>query len=228
MDQGGVFYARHQGFTLIEVLVAMMIMAILAVLAWQGIDGIVRSRDVSEARMNQTLRLNTVLAQWEQDLASIQESPAAPAIGFDGVTLRLIRRTNEGLQLVVWSLRASQTPGQYDLLRWASPSTVNGQDLQNIWLRSPEFVGSEPGQLRTLSGLSEWQVYFFRGNGWSNAQSSGDAQTHSAAAPIQPPPGLRFEELPSGVRLVATFAPGAGILQGTLTRDIALGPTWRP
>lgn len=227
MCQRGIFPTRHQGFTLVEVLVAMMIMAILAVLAWQGVDGIVRSRDASQARMDQTLRLNTVLAQWEQDLASIQEIPAAPAISFDGITLRLIRRTGEGLQWVAWSLRTTDVPGQYHLLRWASPSIVNGQDLHNLWLRSQQLMGSEPGQLRTLSGLSQWQVYFFRGNSWSNAQSSGDVQANLGGAPGQSPAGSRFEDLPSGVRLVLTFAPGRG-LQGTLTRDIALGPIWRP
>uniref|UniRef100_UPI00355A8090 PulJ/GspJ family protein n=1 Tax=Piscinibacter sp. TaxID=1903157 RepID=UPI00355A8090 len=68
------------GFTLVEVLVAMMIMAILAVMAWQGVDGIVRTRDFSQARLEQTLRLNTVIAQWEQDLASLQDSNTTPPL----------------------------------------------------------------------------------------------------------------------------------------------------
>ena len=65
-----------RGFTLVEVLVALMIMAILAGMTWQGVAGIVRTRDASEARMQQTLRLNTVVAQWEHDLAALQETPS--------------------------------------------------------------------------------------------------------------------------------------------------------
>ena len=49
-------------------------MAIMAAMAWQGVDGIVRARDASQARLEQTLRLNTVIAQWEQDLASLQDT----------------------------------------------------------------------------------------------------------------------------------------------------------
>lgn len=216
--------AHHSGFTLVEVLVALMVMALLAIMSWQGVDGIVRSRDISQARLDQTLRLNTVMAQWEQDLGSIQESPASPALSFDGITLRLIRRTDTGLQLVTWSLRPGDTPEQQRLLRWTSPSLTNSQDLQDMWARSQQFVGSEPGQLGTLNGVSQWQIYFYRGNGWSNAQSSGDVVQPGVDAPA---PSLRREELPTGVRLVLSFSPGSG-LGGTLTRDVALGPVWRP
>lgn len=222
------------GFTLIEVLVAMTIMSLLAIMAWQGVDSIVRTRDFSQSRLDQTLRLNSVLAQWEQDLTSIQETrvpeqsrgsqnPSTvtlPALSFDGNTLRLIRKTNLGLQWVNWSLRAGSVPGEQQLLRWASNPTSSLNDLADQGTRSLQFVGTEPDQLRTLSGVSDWEIYFYRGNGWSNAQSSGDF--------IAPGSGFEgaAESLPQGVRLVITFAQGSG-LNGVLTRDIAMGPTWR-
>ncbi|MGZ5275798.1 MAG: PulJ/GspJ family protein, partial [Caldimonas sp.] len=80
------------GFTLVEVLVAMVVMAIMSLMAWQGVDGIVRARDANQGRLEQTLRLETVVSQWEQDLASVQESSAVPALTCDGQTLRLTRR----------------------------------------------------------------------------------------------------------------------------------------
>jgi general secretion pathway protein J len=57
---------RHTlcGFTLVEVLVALMVMALMATMAWQGVDGIVRTRDGSQRQLEQTLRLQTVIAQW--------------------------------------------------------------------------------------------------------------------------------------------------------------------
>jgi prepilin-type N-terminal cleavage/methylation domain-containing protein len=64
------------GFTLIEVLVAMTVMAVMAMMAWQGVDGIVRARDANQSRLEQTLRLNSVIGQWEQDLALIR-TPAS-------------------------------------------------------------------------------------------------------------------------------------------------------
>jgi len=209
-----------RGFTLVEVLVAMLIMAVLAVMAWQGVDGIVRTRDASEARLEQSLRLNTVLAQWEHDLASVQDTPAAPSFAFDGASLRLTRRADGGVQLVVWSLRPAAEGAQAggDWLRWASPATTSRMELQQAWLRSQQFQGREAGQLRTLAGVSRWQVYCYRGNGWSNCQSSADV------APPAPGAGAPARVvLPSGVRLVLDFAAGSG-MNGSLTRDIALGP----
>src|SRR3954466_151816 len=96
---------RLAGFTLIEVLVAMTIMAVMAMMAWQGIDGIVRARDASQGRLEKTLRLNSVVAQWDQDLPSIRESPAVPALPCDGSPVRLTRRAEGGLQVVAWALR---------------------------------------------------------------------------------------------------------------------------
>jgi len=206
--------ARHQGFTLIEVLVAVVIMAIMSLLAWQGVDGIVRARDSNQVRLEQTLRLETVIAQWEQDLASLQETTAVPALTCDGQTMRLTRRTEGGMQVVAWSLRPdSNSSAMWQ--RWAGPPVTTTTALQEMWLRTQQFQGSEAGQLKALTGLDEWQVYFFQGNAWANCQSSGDVVAASGVAQRQ--------ALPSGVRLVLAFAPGSG-LNGSLVRDTLLAP----
>ncbi|KNZ34143.1 MAG: general secretion pathway protein GspJ [Methylibium sp. NZG] len=210
------------GFTLVEVLVALMVMAIMAVMAWQGVDGIVRARDSNQDRLERSLRLNSVLSQWEQDLAAVQETAVVPsALSFDGASLRLVRRAPGGLQLVVWSLlpdSGSAQAGSNTWLRWAGPAVTTTGGLQDSWLRSQQFQGNEPGQLRTLTGVAQWQVYYFVGNTWSNAQSTGNVEL--------PPPGTVAPTkiaLPSGVRLVLSFAPDSG-QSGSLIRDIPLLP----
>jgi general secretion pathway protein J len=211
--------AASAGFTLVEVLVALMVMAIMAVMAWQGVDGIVRARDSNQDRLERSLRLNTVISQWEQDLASVQETAVVPSsLSFDGASLRLVRRTPGGLQLVVWSLRPDG-PGN-SWLRWAGPAVTTSGGLQESWLRSQQFQGTEAGQLRTLSGVAQWQVYFFANNAWTNAQSTGDVA--APAAPGASSVQQRFA-LPSGVRLVLNFAPDSG-LGGSLIRDTLLLP----
>lgn len=218
---GGARRLLARGFTLVEVLVAMLIMAVMAGMAWQGVDGVVRARSASQQRLEQTLRLNTVIAQWEQDLASIQDSTAVPAaLSCDGATVRMTRRTPTGLQVVAWSLQPDAA-GTSAWLRWAGTPVTTVGALQDSWLRSLQLQGGAPGQLRTLEGLSQWQVYFYRGNSWSNCQSSGDVAA-ARAAPGASAPAVR-QELPSGVRIVLGFAPGSG-LNGELTRDTLLGP----
>lgn len=208
-----------RGFTLVEVLVALLVLALMAGMAWQGVDGIVRARDASQARLEQTLRLNTVLGQWEKDLGAIQETGAVPALSFDGSTLRLTRRTPGGVQLVAWSLKPAQNGADWQ--RWAGPVVTASAPLQDSWMQSQQLLGNEPGLLRTLSGLTGWQVYFFHGNAWSNAQSS--ANLAPVPAPGASAPQVVQAALPSGVRVVLSFAPGSGV-EGTLTRDTMLSP----
>jgi general secretion pathway protein J len=203
-------HGPSRGFTLVEVLVAMVIMSVIALMSWQGVDGIVRTRAASEQRLEQTLRLNTVLAQWEQDLNAIQESAQMPSFRFDGISMQLTRRTPEGLQLVVWSLRGG------NLLRWAGPHVTDTVALKENLRTAQQMIGNEPQQLRTLTGLAQWQMYCFRGNTWSNCQSS--AGTPDAGVGF-----TQFDPPPEGVRLVLSFAEGASF-NGAVTRDVAVGP----
>ena len=168
---------RSGGFTLVEVLVALFAMALLAALSWQGLDSVLRSRDASRVAVDDAVRLATVLTQWEQDLQALHDSTAVPALDFDGQTLRLTRRTDAGVALVAWAVRG----GVWQ--RWVSPSYTRSNELQEAWLRSQQFLGNEVGQLVLARSASEWQIYFYRGNGWSNAQSTGDLQGADAGLP---------------------------------------------
>ena len=225
---------RSTGFTLVEVLVALLVMAILAGLAWQALDGVVRARDDSQGRIDRTVRLATVLTQWEQDLQAVHDTEAVPALAFDGQTLRLTRRSDGGVQLVAWAVRNNQWQ------RWAGPTLANTGELQEAWLRSQQLLGTEPGTVLLAEDASQWQIYFARDGQWSNAQSTGNlvlsqqAQPPPAPAapdlpaspgtpgPAPPPPTLAApvlrEALPEAVRLQVTL--GGQVL----TRDIALGP----
>lgn len=202
---------RLSGFTLVEVLVGLAIMATLAAMAWRGVEGISRSRTISQEAVERTLRLNTALAQWERDLLELEDTGVVQALAFDGATLRLTRRQEAGAQVVAWTLRGGSW------WRWASPATTRVAELRQHWLRSQQLMGDEPGTLRILEGASTVQVYFWRGSGWSNAQSSGDVAAAPAPA-ASGAPGQEREKIPSGVRLVLALTGGP------LTRDTVLAP----
>jgi general secretion pathway protein J len=224
--------ARHRrGFTLIEVMVALAIMALMAAMAWQGVSSLLRSRDLAQDRMERLLRLQAVMGQWEADLQEVLDTGLVPGVQFDGATLRLTRQRPDGVEVVAWALRGDR------LQRWTAPVTARGPALQEAWFGSLQLLGNENAQLQALEGLTGWQVYYWRQNAWSNAQSSGDSVAAATGTPPATPPGgagatgapsaaANREALPEGVRLVLRFAPGSGF-EGSLTRDVRLGPQAR-
>ncbi|MDZ7856643.1 PulJ/GspJ family protein [Sphaerotilus sp.] len=226
---------RPAGFTLIEVLVSLFILALMSAMAWQGVDAIARSRESTQARMDRLLRLQTVLAQWEADVQAVIDTQVVPGLNFDGATLRMTRRQPDGVQVVAWTLRSGT------LYRWTAPPSNALDTLQEGWMRSYQLLGNEAGTLTMLDKVAQWQLFVFltSSNGWSNAQSSGDL-AQVPPAPVDPPPAepgasgpgngvvsaappivVNQDALPDGLRLVIGFAPG-GAADGALTREVRL------
>lgn len=216
---------RASGFTLVEVLVALFVLAVMTGMAWQGLDSVMRGREVTAAHTDRLLRLQSVLTQWEADLAQAVDTQAVPAVSFDGANLRITRLQGGEVRLVVWSLRGGQ------LLRWAAAATHDAELLQEAWMRSQQLLGDEPGTLVALRGVAGWQMYFFdlSSSAWRNAQSSGDLQDGATPPPPaggegQRPTGSARESMPDGARLLLTFAPGVADADGagSVTRDVRL------
>lgn len=223
------------GFTLVEVLIALLLMAILTGMAWQAVDGMLRARDSSLQTIDRSARLSTVLAQWEQDLLALHDTEQVPPLSFDGQTLRLTRRSEGGVTLVAWSVRGAGGAQGGVWQRWEGPVAVTSGNLAETWLRSQQLLGNEPGHVTLAEGASQWQIYFHRGGQWSNPQSTGNLAppppppqpppqppptTGGTPPPPPPPPALPMRVLlPDALRLQIT-------LDGqTLTRDVALAPS---
>jgi general secretion pathway protein J len=197
---------RSRGFTLVEVLVALVVMATMAAMAWRGIDALIKSREIAQGHLAQTARLQTVMAQWEVDLRALQDSHSTiQPLTFDGANLVLTRQDTNGLQLVVWSLRDGA------LWRWQSPSVLTVQDLDSQRQQGLQQLSQSNPALRALDGISGWQLYCYWTNAWSNCQSTGN----TAAGPVNTTTTVP----PTGLRVAMQFADGSG-LSGAVTREL--------
>lgn len=213
-----------RGFTLVELLVAIAALALLAVMSWQGLDGMMRTRQMSQERADALLVLQSALNQWTADLDAVVPNAAQVALEWDGRVLRLARRSPEGspgrqgLVVVAWARRNLQatatSPRQGPhWVRWQSPVLSTRGELDQAWQAAGQW-GQNPSEddLRrevALMPLVDWQLFYYRGDSWSNPLSSSG--NPSAPGDTQP-------TLPDGVRVVLHLPEGQA-LSGKLTRD---------
>jgi len=198
---------NQRGFTLIELLIAITLMAVLAGLSWRGLDSLMRTRDITQTRVEQTAVLQTVLDQWQADLNATQAVPnvSDAGVSWDGRTLRLTRRAtawqpdggDAGLWVVGWTLRNNQW------VRWQSPALQTRSALQQAWAQAERWGqnSSSDDALREtlLIPVDAWQLTYFRGNAWTNPLSSaGAAEPNNTNASSQTPDAIRLHiDLPA-------------------------------
>jgi len=218
----------QRGFTLIELLIAITLMAVLAGLSWRGLDSLMRSRDITQAQVDKTAVLQTVLAQWQADLNAVQPvaSVSDAGVQWDGRTLRITRRAtawradgaDAGLWVVAWTLRGNQW------LRWQSAPVQTRAALQQAWANAERW-GQNPSAddaafESPLIPLDAWQLTYFRGNAWTNPLSSSgsnDASSNSNSnSGIANTAGQGA--LPDAIRLQIDLPASTGV-RGRITLD---------
>jgi general secretion pathway protein J len=215
--------ARVRGFTLIELLVALAAMAVMAGLSWRGLDGMVRAQSQLQRRADAVLTLQAGLTQWSADLDALMQLPQTPTLDWDGRGLRMVRRSSAqpggGLLVVAWSRRNVNGTDQW--LRWQSPPQFSRGELKAAWSRAAQWAqnsgDAEKRDEVSITALQQWQIFFYRGNAWTNPLSSD-----SVSAPVLPrgtaPPAAADVALPDGVRLILTL-PAGEALSGIITLD---------
>lgn len=214
---------RVRGFTLVELLVALFVMALLAVLSWRGLDGMIRAREQTATRADDVLALQVGLEQWGADLDALVALPGMKAIEWNGRVLRMTRRSTtapaDGIMVVAWTRRVDN--GRSLWLRWQAPPATTRGDLVDAWLRADQWSQAPGDEARArevaIVPLDDWQIFFFRENAWTNPQSS-DVTSNSIIAAAAGGAGTTPQTLPDGVRLVLAL-PANGAIAGTLSRD---------
>ena len=71
----------NNGFTLVELLVALAIFAVVAMISYQAINASLVSREVIQTRLDQLSRINYVFNRMQQDLLQVVKRPVLDEVG---------------------------------------------------------------------------------------------------------------------------------------------------
>lgn len=136
---------RARGFTLIELMVAIAILAVIAVLSWRGLDQIARARQTISNAMEDERVFAQLFDQLRIDAreAATDDEVGQPAIAVGGSTLQIVRRFGIGgepprLQVVRYQVAGGR------VTRYASPAVAT--------------VGQLRHALASSSGGSDWSA----------------------------------------------------------------------
>lgn len=189
-----------RGFTLIEMLVALAIVATMSAMAWRGLDVLINSREVARLKDESVAGWQSAAQQWRLDLDRLRTAEASPAfqlagtqapeaiIWSDGVAILSIR-SDEGLQVVAWGL-SPDAEGVMRWSRWASRPLVTLDQWRGALAIAPraladERAAREVGHPRVQTvPLKTWQVEHHELGRWSAAAN-----------------GWRSLSVPTGIRV---------------------------
>jgi general secretion pathway protein J len=203
------------GFTLIEVLVASAILALMALISWRGLDGMSKAQVALQTRRDANQTWQVGLAQWRADLDNMVTLQNTPALDWDGRVLRITRQHSQdpqaGMQVIAWTL------GNGQWTRWQSAPLTQRDAWVQAWTQAQVWVESAGNPMPNnahevlVQPIRSWQIYYHRDGAWSNplssAANSANANNLSNSA-----------SLPEGIRLVLELADDVQV-QGKLTLD---------
>lgn len=179
----------QSGFTLIEVLVAVMLMAIVSLIAWRGLDSVTRADTHLKASTEQTEELLRSLNQLERDVAlraavqlrepiradSEEAEPDSPA------PLSVRSSDSKGFRLEV--IRSAATPGDgLQRVRWWLKGDTLYRAVAEARDRYP--LPAPRDGVAVLQRVSDLQVRVWeRGKGWR--QLSGNRRDNPEGLEIR-------------------------------------------
>jgi len=177
---------RSAGLTLVELLVALVIVALLAALGWRATDAMVQTLEVTGRHHRALQAWQTVVAQWRVDLdAAIWHQGETDASSWrvtpEGVQwIRRAAAPAPGWQVVAWGI----TDGGQRWSRWLSPPFIHQEEGRRLWESAPSRLREEG--VRTLT-ISDWHMAHWHDGSWHLA--TGEAPGEAVRLVLRPAAG---------------------------------------
>jgi len=170
--------ASEAGFTLVEVLVALIVISIVGLMAWRGMDAMMRGQENIEGRAKQDAVYIQLIRQFERDCQEIIPSSTLdiPSYSVGEKNIWWVRRYEQANQMnwviVGYGISAN------GLRRLVSRPLMNKTDILGLWqavLRDPDLVSSN---MKTSLEIPE--IMHQEASAITNAPAQGSISTQLA------------------------------------------------
>lgn len=166
-----------QGFTLLEVLIAISIFALMSLASYQILQGVIKSGEISKRHNQELLKIQRAMLIIEQDFtqiiarASRDESTDSDDLSVLTVGESLFESESEGIEFtrLGWSNPLNLLP-RSNLLR-VRYRLFEG-NLQRLYFLYPDIVAGEKPEVQTLLEGVEKLAFRFWSDGWQTTWTS--------------------------------------------------------
>jgi general secretion pathway protein J len=155
--------ARTRGFTLVELLVALTILAMISVLSWRGLDSVIRGRNAATSIQDRTLAITSALDQMAIDLRN--SSPANVAI---------VTAPQPGADAMQFVRSVPDPGGAQRQVR------IQWRLVENVLTRLSSEEGAETFSQPALGQVQSMAVRIYAGGRWISSEELAKA---GAASP---------------------------------------------
>ncbi|PNF11603.1 type II secretion system protein GspJ [Enterobacter cancerogenus] len=162
---------RQRGFTLLEIMIALTIFAVISTLAWQILDGAMRTSfatDASAAKLNQLQRAWSLM---ERDFFQLQAR--APRNEPD-----LFRLDDNGLEMT--TLNGVSGTVQLERVRWR---LEEGRLYRDVWPAIDGPADVKPEAVPIVNEVKSLEWRFYR-NGWLKSWTDAGHQPDGVEATL--------------------------------------------
>ncbi|WP_244826645.1 type II secretion system protein J [Caballeronia sp. TF1N1] len=213
--------ARQRGFTLLEMLIAIAILAVIAVLSWRGLDSIIRARATITNSMEDERVVAQLFDQMRIDArqAATDDEAGQPAVSIDNGSLQIVRGmfavgAPPRLQVVRYRLSDGR------IVRFASPPLANVGEVRRALSSSDKADGWNAVQLMGGVASLASRVYIPQ-KGWTTRMNDVFSQINENDNNLKVPQ-LGNAPLPRAVSGIQV-AVGARNLAVPITRVFMVG-----
>jgi general secretion pathway protein J len=185
---------RAAGFTLLEVLIAVAIFAVVGVMAYGGLQAVITQQAIARDNADRFRELQFAVQQISRDLLQLNPRPVREPLG-DGYRAALYSDPRSEILLEFtrggWTNPLGQPRAAVQRVAYV---LEDGLLLRRHWFVPDQTLGEEAVEREVLDGVLEVRLRFFAPGGWSEQWPAGGTATDPSLRPLAVEVTLELED----------------------------------